>query len=70
MDDRAFEYFTAFAMQGLSIQQARRVRIALDCAIVFGAYQARTGNESLTVPLGELNDAFADKMDRLEKLST
>jgi hypothetical protein len=45
---RAFRTdFLIPALKGLSPLQQKRVGLALDCAIAFGALEAQQGNESL-----------------------
>jgi len=62
-----FEEFTALAIQGLNRQEARRVAKALDCAIMFGAIEHASGNESLQDILA-LKDELTKRMDALSKL--
>jgi hypothetical protein len=58
--------FCIHAIKDLSPQQAARVGLALDCAILFGVLEARAGNESLQGPA--LDRLYLEKIARLQKL--
>lgn len=50
-------------------RRRQRVALALDIAILYGALEARTGNESLTWPLETLEAAYWEKVARLKAMS-
>lgn len=58
--------FLAPALKNLSPLTQKRIALALDCAIAFGALEAQQGNESLKVG-PELERAYAEKVSRLQR---
>jgi len=63
-----FREFTALAVQGLTPAQARRVGKALDIAIIFGATEYATGNESLK-DIAAASALGEQKMNELRELA-
>ena len=59
--------FLAPAISGLSKSDMTRVALALDCAIAFGALEARDGNESLSGPADALQAEYLRKVARLAR---
>jgi hypothetical protein len=57
--------FLVHALKALSPQQQKRVGLALDCAIAFGALEAQQGNDSLKDG-PELQKAYREKCARLQ----
>lgn len=61
-----FTDFLTPAIRGLSESQQRRIAVAMDCAIAFGAMQHADGNESLQ----DRAAVQAKYNDNLKKLRT
>ena len=60
--------FCGPAMNDLSMNQGRRVGLALDVAILFGVLEFLDGNASLSLPRDMLERIYAEKVERLSKL--
>lgn len=60
--------FCLLAIQGLSVADARRVALALDCAIAFGAAEVHAGNMTLA-DVEAVRRMYAEKVARLKTLT-
>ena len=60
------EDFCRPAMLGLNKKEARRVGMALDCAILYGILERLAGNPSLQGEADALGKVYADKVDALQ----
>lgn len=61
--------FCAAAMKGLNRKEARRVGIALDCAIMFGIMEYMDGNESLHMKREAMQQVYDFKLAMLERFA-
>lgn len=57
--------FVMPALKGLSPLQQKRIGLALDCAVAFGALEAQDGNQSLKAG-HTLTSAYTEKCARLQ----
>lgn len=53
------------AIQGLNKKAAIKVGIALDCAILFGVLEYASGNESLRLPIDQIQKMYEEKLEKL-----